>query len=168
MDSASSYNSQQLFDTPVTLRQMAEPSTSTATIFAQAQTLGTPLTSSPRAIVANEDGQLLVSTRGELNIFVSSCLPAQSTKARRSRSVSLSQTPAFGIQVDKAPETAFALAASAGPSKERSAKGKGKEKETQANKVGSQVPLFRTTVIVEKRDLVDWGGWVSGKSLTGA
>ncbi|ORY70654.1 putative zinc-finger of transcription factor IIIC complex-domain-containing protein [Leucosporidium creatinivorum] len=118
---------------------MAEPSTSTATIFARAQTLGTPLTPSPQAIVANEDGQLLVATRGELNIF----------------------TPAFGIQVDKAPETLPTPSVVAEQTKERSAKGKGKEKETQASKVGSQVPLFRTTIIVDKKDLVEWGGWVS-------
>jgi hypothetical protein len=30
------------------------------------------------------------------------------------------------------------------------------------------VPLFRTNILVEKRDLVDWGGWVSGESLTDA
>lgn len=147
---------------------MAEPSTSSATIFARAQTLGTPLTSSPQTIVANEDGQLLVANRGELNIFVSSSQFNPVNKRALLTLLPLSQTPAFGIQVDKAPETAPTPSVAAEQTKERSAKGKGKEKETQASKVGSQVPLFRTSINVDKKDLVDWGGWVSGQSQNDA
>lgn len=73
------------------------------------------------------------------------------------------QTPAFGIQVDKPAEAASGPSIAPAEAASRAAKGKGKEKDVQGDQRGSQVPLFRTSIKVEKKDVIEWAGWVSGR-----
>ncbi|KAL8281338.1 hypothetical protein RQP46_006372 [Phenoliferia psychrophenolica] len=84
----------------------------------------TPASPSPSSLFQTDDGQFVIVTRTELNIF----------------------TPSLGIQVDKLSRVA--------PTK------KGKER------VRSDIPLFRTSFLIEKKDTLDWSAWTNDTRTT--
>ncbi|KDE07454.1 hypothetical protein MVLG_02319 [Microbotryum lychnidis-dioicae p1A1 Lamole] len=93
----------------------------------------TPLVSSPSPLSLNHAGQILLLTREQINIL----------------------TPATGYQTEQPIVQSGALAnltANANTSK-------GKERANADDP--TPLPAFRTTIPIEKKDLINWGGWAN-------
>ncbi|SCV70335.1 BQ2448_1729 [Microbotryum intermedium] len=120
-----------------------------------------PLVSSPSPLSLNHAGQILLLTRGQINILVRpSVLPSQQPPSSAGPDeltsfLPYTQTPATGYQTDRPIVQSGALAnltADANTSK-------GKERASVDDP--TPLPAFRTTIPVEKKDLIDWGGWAN-------
>ncbi|KAK4055838.1 hypothetical protein OIO90_003093 [Microbotryomycetes sp. JL221] len=136
---------------------MSEPvSASSPVVLAATHFPYSPLISAPDTICHSQDGQIAVVTRGELNIF----------------------TPALGIQVDSAPPATLKLRANAVKvaaavdaedgdgdiemNTERQQAGRA------SNEDSTTIPLFRTSIAVEKKEIVHWGDWVNEAQIVTA
>ncbi|KAM0786541.1 hypothetical protein ACM66B_001998 [Microbotryomycetes sp. NB124-2] len=116
---------------------MAPPAVADASVLSSAHFPYTPLTPTQRTIGYNQDGQLFVLTRGEINVF----------------------TPTLGTQVDSTPASSRAL-----PGSSKTCESAGQQASTsKLNPFDSQhlIPLFRSVLPVEKKEIVLWAEWVN-------
>ncbi|BGP17545.1 hypothetical protein JCM10213_004086 [Rhodosporidiobolus nylandii] len=89
-----------------------------------------PVSPSPSALQLSADGQYCICTRGELNLF----------------------TPALGF-------TSGTSAPGAGAPAPAQATGGGKGKEKEKAKERVELPLLRTVIPIEKKNMVKWSDW---------
>lgn len=101
------------------------------------------LSGSPSGLKRSSDNEFVLLTRSEINILVRPTLPLPSPLADHSLCW---QTPALGVVADPLSRIAPL---------HKPAKGK--------ERARSELPLFRTSFVVEKKDILEWAGWSNGE-----